>query len=172
MLSRKLSLAYLIILTFLINYNIAYGEEVISNTIPAKQYFTGREAVLKELQQTFRNGNNIVSIVGVSGIGKTELVRKFIELNQFNYQIIWVFDSNIDLRYQFQELAKTINKNCEISKQNCIDEDLERVANNAMNYLSYQKNWLLVFDNLQIGQNHRINKIIKKEYTQGRIIII
>ncbi len=172
MLSRKLSFTYLVILIFSINYNIAYGEEIISNTIPAKQYFTGRESVLKELQQAFKRGDNIVCIVGISGIGKTELVRKFIELNRFNYQIIWVFDSNIDLRYQFQELARTINKNCDVSKQNCIDEELEQAAHNVMNYLFYKKDWLLVFDNLQIGQNYKINKLIKKEYKHGRIIII
>ena len=43
--------------------------------------------------------HKIVSLVGVTNVGKTELARQYALLNQDKYELIWFFDSNVDPKF-------------------------------------------------------------------------
>ncbi len=145
-----------------------FATNIISNAIEPKQYFVGRNKELSKIQSYFDKNNGNVSVVGISGIGKTELVRKYVELSKNNYEIIWFFDVNTDLRYQFQDLANQLSKN--INKTLPINKDLPFVVDSVMHYLVPKQSWLLIFDNIKIGENQKVLEILSNGHN-GNVII-
>ena len=122
------------------------GIEMVSNAVLQSKYFTARESELKQISMHLSKGEGVASIIGVAGIGKTQLARKYAELNQHRYNIIWFFNCKRNLTLQFQELAKQINIGC--NKRNCkVSENPELVVNSLSTYLIANQSWLLVFDN-------------------------
>lgn len=112
----------------------------------------------------------IVSIIGVTSMGKTELARKYASYNKKRYELIWFFDSSIDLNEQFVSLANKINNSLLLQNDHKISEDPNMAQQEIMNFLTERENWLLVFDNLRLGQNNKLDNIIKWNHN-GHIII-
>ncbi len=115
--------------------------------------------------------NNLIkyrqtSIVGTSGMGKTQLARMYCYENQNNYQLIWFIDCNLDINQELLKLAKVINST---AKSNLISEDIRLVRKELMNYLSNQDKWLLIFDNLKVGQNKKVQEFVEWE-NNGHVI--
>jgi tetratricopeptide (TPR) repeat protein len=133
------------------------------------KFFVDRESesnkVLYNLQEY-----NTVSIVGLTNIGKTEIVRKYAALNKNRYDLIWFFDSGLDLNEQFVTLAKKINQTLLLESRNRISEEAYSAKQEVMDYLAGINNWLLVFDNLRLNQNSRLTDLINWK-RNGHIII-
>lgn len=154
---------FFVIANILFNHTLA---NEISNAIDPVSYFSGREVELREMDLTITNYRK-VSLVGISGVGKSQLIRKFIQNK--DYKIVWFFDCNKDLNIQYFNLAKYINNKLK-NKSFVVDEDYDKVKVAVLNYLKSQKNWLFVYDNLKISQNHLIEDIINLE-SKGEVII-
>ena len=145
------------------SYNSSANEQ-ISNLIMPVSYFVNHVKQLKNTQENLRKYRQ-TSIVGTSGIGKTQLARTYAYDNKNNYNIIWFFDCNLDLNEEFVKLAKNLNN---INKTN-ISEDIILSKKGVMDYLSHKDKWLLVFDNLKINENKKIQNLVDWE-NNGNII--
>ena len=60
---------------------------IINNSQKPSKYFEGRVLYLKQIKELL-NKNKVVHISGLGGIGKTQIVRKYIQVSQNKYDII------------------------------------------------------------------------------------
>lgn len=155
----------ILIITILFMYNNSYATSIqISNLITPVIYFVDHIKQLNKLRDSLIKHKK-ASVVGISGIGKTQLVRTYAYENKNQYDILWFFDCNLDLNQEFIRLAKHLNKTINAS----LSEDLRLVQKEVMDYLKSQDKWLLVFDNLKIGENIKVKDLIEWEHN-GHVI--
>ena len=165
----KIILLSLVVLITDSSFAIKNHKQLKDQIINPVNFFVNREeetnAILKNLQLY-----KVASIIGVTNIGKTEIVRKYASFNQNTYDLIWFFDSSLDLNEQFASLAKKINQTLLLEESNKISEEAYNSQQEVMNYLSERKNWLLIFDNLRLNQNIKLNNVVNWNHN-GHIII-
>ena len=113
---------------------------------------------------------NQAGILGISGIGKTQLARMYAYKHKEQYDIVWFFDCKADLAEQFVGLAKIINSSICKSNGCNLSDTVDTSQKSVIEYLTPQKNWLLVFDNLTINQNQKIKDIIEWQHN-GHVIL-
>jgi hypothetical protein len=131
----------------------------ISNAIDPVSYFINhvkQVAIIKSNLEQYKKS----SIVGISGMGKTQLARMYVEENSKDYDTIWFFDCNLDINAGFLDLAKAINKT---HGEGTVPEDSETIKDDVLKYLASKDRWLLVFDNLKIGDNAKVKDLIESE---------
>ncbi|OZG32442.1 hypothetical protein [Rickettsia endosymbiont of Culicoides newsteadi] len=153
-----------LLLIMLIVVNDSFAQEQISNLIIPVSYFVSHEKQRNALKDSLSKHKQ-VSIVGTSGIGKTQFVRMHAYDNKADYDIIWFFDCNVDLNEQFVKLAKQLNS---IRHAN-ISENITLAKKEVISYLTDKNKWLLIFDNLKINENNKIQEFIDWE-SNGNII--
>ncbi|WP_342278324.1 hypothetical protein [Candidatus Tisiphia endosymbiont of Myopa tessellatipennis] len=137
---------FLISIILLIINTRTFAQEQVSNLITPVSYFVNHEQQLKILDE-YLNKYRQASIVGTSGIGKTQLIRMYAYENKNNYDLIWFFDCNLDINEQFVKLAKQLN----MVKQTNISEKVALAKKAVISYLTPTNKWLLVFDNLKVN---------------------
>ncbi|WP_341791996.1 hypothetical protein [Rickettsia endosymbiont of Gonocerus acuteangulatus] len=101
-------------------------------------------------------------------MGKTQIARMYAydKDNKADYDIIWFIDCNLDIDGQLVNLAKAINIKANTA---VVSENINVVRKELMTYLTSQNRWLLVFDNLKIGQNKKVANFINCEHN-GNIL--
>ncbi|MDR0774279.1 MAG: tetratricopeptide repeat protein, partial [Rickettsia sp.] len=99
---------FLLLIILLIINTRTLAKEQITNLITPVSYFVNHEQQLKILDEHLSRYRQ-ASIVGISGIGKTQLIRMYSYENKNNYDLIWFFDCNLDFDEQFVKLAKQLN---------------------------------------------------------------
>ncbi len=144
--------------------NNSFAGELISNLISPVSYFVNHVEQLTKLNHNSKKYKQ-ASIVGISGIGKTQLVRKYAYETRADYNIIWFFDCNLDINVEFTKLAKQLNK---ILNAN-LPEDTNISKKEVISYLTQRDKWLLVFDNLKVGENKKVQDLINWEHN-GNVI--
>lgn len=132
-------------------------------------YFTNHEEQINDLKEKL-HANKIVGITGITGMGKSELAKKYVQDNHQEYEIIAFLDANVDLVPQFTLLAKEINQKICLTEGCYVAENPKDVKRSLMEYLKSKDKWLLVFDNLHINENDKIKDIIDWRHN-GHIII-
>lgn len=157
---------YLLIACLFISFipNSLASTKVFNLIVPVT-YFVDHVAEIKLLKDYLKSHRK-VSIVGLSGMGKTQIARMYAYENKEVYKLIWFFDCNLDQNEEFLKLAKAINKT---EKNSLIAEDLLLAKKQVINYLSTQNNWLLIFDNLKVNDNSKVSEFIDWE-NNGHII--
>ncbi|WP_375326459.1 tetratricopeptide repeat protein [Candidatus Tisiphia endosymbiont of Nemotelus uliginosus] len=154
----------LIITLILLTYGQVLAVPKITNLIMPVSYFVNREKQLREIKD-YLSQDRKVSIISTSGIGKTQLARVYAYKNNENYDITWFFDGNIGINEEFVKLAKQLNQMLNTN----ITEEIEYAFREVIDYLSHKKRWLLIFDNLKIGNNNRVKEIVDWQH-KGHII--
>ncbi|WP_375332077.1 tetratricopeptide repeat protein [Candidatus Tisiphia endosymbiont of Temnostethus pusillus] len=156
---------FILLITLLIMPLNSFAQDQISNFVTPVTCFVNHVKQLNLLK------NNLIkyrqaSIIGTSGMGKTQLARMYSYENQNNYKLIWFIDCNLDINQELLKLAKAINAT---SKSNLISEDIKLIRKEVMDYLSNQEKWLLIFDNLKVGGNKKVQEFVDWEHN-GHII--
>ncbi len=129
-----------------------FAQSQISNLVVPVSYFINHVSQLAKLKENL-NKYKQSSVVGVSGMGKTQLARMYAYENKDNYNIIWLIDCNLNIEPQLLKLSKTINTEV---KSPVISEDMAVMKKDLMVYLVSKDKWFLVFDNLKIGENKKL----------------
>lgn len=117
------------------------------------KYFTGRNFQLEQLHKSLCKGATVsqfTSISGLSGIGKTELVKKYAQLYSKTYDenIIWIdCESQETIEYSFKYLASAIMK-ISLFDLNGNEKDILSIARDVYAYFSNRKS-LFIFDNAE-----------------------
>lgn len=157
------------ILSFLVILNCLPVKAMITNLVELVKFFTNHDLQFNTVSNQLLAYNQ-VGIVGISGIGKTQLARMYAYKHKEQYEIIWFFDCKTNLAEQFIELAKAINNNfCKNSGCN-LSETVDTAQKSIIEYLTPQKTWLLIFDNLAVNQNQKIKNIIEWQHN-GHVIL-
>ncbi|WP_342270029.1 tetratricopeptide repeat protein [Rickettsia endosymbiont of Orchestes rusci] len=156
---------YILVIIMLLTNKVVSAQEQINNLVVPVSYFINHVSQLEKL------GSNLTkykqsSIVGISGMGKTQLARMYAYENKANYALIWFIDCNLDIEQQLLRLAKSINTQL---KSPMISEDVAIVRKDLMTYLASKDRWLLVFDNLKIKENKKVADFINWEHN-GNVI--
>ncbi|CAF2232814.1 unnamed protein product [Rotaria magnacalcarata] len=149
----------------IISANTVVQAASVSNLVTPVSYFINHVVPLDNLKNNLEKYKQ-TSIVGTSGIGKTQLTRMYAYENKDKYSLIWFIDCNFNLKQEFLKLAKTINQ---LSKKQLVSEDLAIIEEEVINYLSTLDNWLLVFDNNKTKGNLILQKFIKLKHN-GHVI--
>lgn len=152
------------IILFLIPYNL-FAQDKILNFVMPVTYLVNRDKLLTTIATNLAKYNSI-SVVGISGIGKTQITRTYAYNNQDYYELIWFIDCNLDINEELLKLAKAINQ---AMQTNVISEDILEVKGSVMDYLTCRDKWLIIFDNLKVKENEKIQEFITWEHN-GKVI--
>ncbi|HJD62329.1 MAG TPA: hypothetical protein LFW14_01885 [Rickettsia endosymbiont of Degeeriella rufa] len=156
---------YISIIIILLMSNNIFAKEQISNLVTPVRYFIDYISQLKKIKSNLIKYKQS-SLVGVSGMGKTQLARMYAYDNKANYDLIWFIDCNLDIDQQLLRLAKAINTQANSA---VVSDNINIVRKELMNYLASKDKWLLVFDNLKIGQNKKVTDFTNWEHN-GNIL--
>jgi len=109
-------------------------------------FFTGREGALDELFQEFKRGGDkpaARAIVGLGGIGKTQLAAEFAWRYRRGYSIVWWLpaDDSTTLALSYSQLAKQLGLRFPDSA------NLDAIRHALRRALGQIHGWLLIFDN-------------------------
>ncbi|WP_257008687.1 hypothetical protein [Rickettsia sp. wq] len=79
--------------------NNIFAREQISNLVTPVSYFIDHISQLKKIKSNLIKYKQS-SLVGVSGMGKTQLARMYAYDNKADYDLIWFIDCNLDIDQQ------------------------------------------------------------------------
>jgi hypothetical protein len=158
------SILKVLFIMVILSVNTIVQAKTVTNLVTPVSYFINHVRQLSSIKDDLKKYGQ-TSIVGTSGMGKTQLIRMYAYENKENYNIIWFFDCTLDLNDQFAKFAKEIN----LALNTRIIEDQALAKKEVLHYLQSKKDWLLVFDNLKINENTKIQDLIDWEHN-GNII--
>ncbi|MBN9565459.1 MAG: hypothetical protein J0G29_05130 [Alphaproteobacteria bacterium] len=144
-----------IIFVMLVVSNVAFAlrnspEQFVWNVRTAgNEHFIGRKQYITQIKQYLSNGPVPLAILGIPGIGKTQLVKKYIECYGTEYDCILWFDAKGNLSEQWLKAIEELNAMLP-SKDRFENKGIAaRVAvSQLFLYLKdSKKKYLIVFDN-------------------------
>ena len=141
--------------------SLGYDRAIFDNLLPPKQYcltkpvanFCGRNDELKQIHDIVKSRkNSMLQIVihGMSGLGKSELIRKYCDEygKAFDKNILWIDSrSTSTLESSFRDIAETILK-LEIKDQNGRYKENHFIVDSVHQYFRSEK-VLYVFDDVE-----------------------
>jgi tetratricopeptide (TPR) repeat protein len=145
------------------------GDPLLYNNRKPTDYFVNHESQILELRNKLLK-HHTVGVTGITGKGKSEMVRKYTSMHQNDYEIIASFDTQVDLIPQYINLAKDINSMICLKEGCSLSLSPKDVKSDLMNFLFQKTKWLLIFDNVQLNQNYKIKNIINWKHNSHIII--
>ncbi|MEN8905824.1 MAG: tetratricopeptide repeat protein [Clostridiales bacterium] len=119
-----------------------------------------REKYLKEIDTALRN-NSIITLSGVSGIGKTQIALTYMNQNKDNYDHIFYINA---------EYSTTVLNDYSDYLNIPLDEE---ILKNTIDWTTENSNWLFVYDNLNDKKTiDFLNNEHIKNMPNGKIILI
>ncbi|XP_037042896.1 uncharacterized protein LOC119079214 isoform X2 [Bradysia coprophila] len=133
------------------NHQPRHPETVRINVHNPQHDFVGRsnELAILDREITSPRTPRIAIVCGLGGVGKTQLIRKFIDKNQSTFEnIIWIeSQQRVSLEDSIRKIAKELNMATE-------SDDFNRVVEKLFNTLSKTRS-LIVFDNVDDREHIR-----------------
>lgn len=144
--------------TVIKNFLQQYIKEILFEIYPPTKSFVGRETELEEIKRVFENHQSLL-ITGLSGVGKTQLVKKFVKQNQsyFFKRVIWI--NALDNK-SVENSLKRLSKNLGLEPST----DITELHKDIVDYFDGLK-VLFVLDN--VNENGEGNFLLFKQYSLG-----
>jgi len=111
-------------------------------------HFTGRKELLEKIRQTFENNEETINltqaIVGLGGIGKTQIARKYASNYRNEYEYIWSVnaETNSGMDSSFQDFAQEAGIINDAKDTNAIKKEV-------LKWMYNNDNWLFIYDNAE-----------------------
>jgi tetratricopeptide (TPR) repeat protein len=112
-----------------------------ASNLPARnRFFTGRIKELARIDDLLSQESAIVSVQGLGGVGKTELVLEYAWINRDRYAITWWIraSSQVELTADLIMLSRALGLDADAEPQRAIDSMRDELA--------ARSDWLLIFD--------------------------
>jgi NB-ARC domain. len=114
--------------------------------------FTGRKSLLSNLHAALTSGQYAAltqAIIGLGGVGKTQLALEYVYSYMDKYEIVWWVRSEelSTLAVDYVSLAKALH----LPESNLADQNI--IVNAVRRKFGQLKDWLLIFDNAQKSEN-------------------
>lgn len=148
--NKRLFIFFLFLLCF-VERGYSQEELTLYNIEGSDRLLLDRPEHLESMREAFQQGHSLITLCGISGIGKTQLAKKYAQTFQDEYQIIWVFNFNEDIFEQFKRFAQALNRLNFLKIPIVLDQV-------SLEYLVYQvkeslrtlpKKWLFIYDDVQ-----------------------
>lgn len=113
--------------------------------------FVGRNRILKNMNFYFSSSSNgLLVLTGISGIGKSEIAKYYINQEYSNYDIVWWFNAQGDFEAQFYEFALAWNQDTNALERVPLNKiALSAIPSYLLNKLrTTQLSWFLIYDNV------------------------
>ena len=147
------------------------SQRIWSNEIPPRNvHFTGRVSELELMQDNLNSDHtpHVQVIVGMGGIGKTELATEYIHHNRDKYEIIWWIraEHHDRVRDALVKLAQRLGL-----REAATDSGRDRTITAVLDTLQSEArpSWLLVYDNAVSALE--LQKYLPTSRPEGHIII-
>jgi HJR/Mrr/RecB family endonuclease len=103
------------------------------------EFFVGRQRELAWIDQRARERGRTLEIVGPGGVGKTALVRRFLQLRRFDGEAIWIAQSNAPLDldridYLLREVRSRRGNIVVVDYATLDDDQLDRLMRKVFNW--------------------------------------
>lgn len=120
----------------------------IFNLSEPNKFFTGRDQEIINIRGAL-DKSNVIVVEGLSGIGKTQLAKKYAQSHLDTYDLIWWFDSEKNMEPQMDALLKEIFR--KENKPYYRPANVQELINKLKRELAAIKSsWLLVLITLMI----------------------
>ena len=118
--------------------------------IPFRQNrnFVGRMDLIEEIEESWKKGESTQALVGLGGVGKTQIAVGYVYRRAANYEAVWWLDSQDPhaLAAGFMAFARELKLfKAEVAEQGLIVQA-------ALQWLETHTKWLLIFDNAQTAE--------------------
>jgi len=118
--------------------------KINSNFPKWNRYFTGRDVELYKIHQTLNN-NESLAIIGLGGVGKSQIAIEYAYRYASEYQYIWWVNAETG-ENTFTSYQDFAFKNEIISKDT---KETEIIIEAVCNWMQQHDNWLFIFDNIE-----------------------
>ena len=132
-------------------------------------YYVNHQTEMQSIHDNLSKSNTI-GVIGAVGMGKSELIKKYVEQYEDQYEIIAIFNVNSNMNQQYLDLIHGINRNICLKEGCNISENPKYAKDNLLQYLITRGKWLLIFDNVHVTENKKIKDIINWKH-KGHIIV-
>ncbi|MFD0480866.1 hypothetical protein ACFQ0B_81615 [Nonomuraea thailandensis] len=115
--------------------------------------FVGRDAALTSLRQVLEGkpGTGVISqaVLGLGGVGKSELALQYAHRHRQDYELVWWIDADSPdlIRTGLAALAQALA--CGIDSVAAEQATVEEAAGWAVGWLAAHPGWLVIFDNVE-----------------------
>lgn len=163
-----------LLLLSLIYFQSHAAKLFLSNSPEFNKYFTGRQKDIKAIHR-FLNKNRLGTFViaGFPGIGKTQIVKEYLNLYSKNYSIVLWLDAGSGLVAQAKGILKELNRVSNVDKDISVDSlsDNDIALTWCEKLARIKKDWIIVFDNAQ--DKSSIAKFIptRRNYGVGHVLV-
>ena len=136
-----------------------------SSMICADAKFVGRTAELSEIHNSLHSSCNKMFLVGMGGIGKSELIRRYVQIHKDDYRmILWIPFHN--------SLLETIGNDASVEIQGLSRQDYAEDSDRDYFLRKLQilrlltdKHVLLIVDNYDVDADPDLEEFLKGEYS-------
>ncbi|GAA4923312.1 FxSxx-COOH system tetratricopeptide repeat protein [Nonomuraea thailandensis] len=115
--------------------------------------FVGRDAALGDLRRALDDepGAGVISqaVLGLGGVGKSELALQYAHRHRQDYELVWWIDADSPdlIRTGLADLARALA--CGIDSVAAEQATVEEAAAWAVSWLAAHPDWLIIFDNVE-----------------------
>jgi len=137
------------------------------NVLP-KMIFCGRENVLSEIHTRYQNGDQVVFLYGIGGIGKTQIAKQYVKQYKSDYDTIIYATYNGDFRDMIiSEMPFTIEPALiRYTLSNGAQEDDEAFFERKLNWIQKEadERTLIIIDNFDVEGDDRLPLLMNGKY--------